>query len=263
MPIPSCQTILIRSPLTPLKTYKSPACGSRPSTCCTCNASPFMPFLISVRPTASHTRTPLGTGIIAAPARPTLAQRRSVNVAINANPAPARQLDLDQPRFLALPAARRVTDRGRLAFANHGWQRRDILGDLDRYERGQFGGARHADNPELGQPAPLVHLGRHQPVPTRDLRHIGSRRHRLRQHRQLLLDTEPATPLHAPQQLGSRVRHRSCAIASSSSKPASRILTPPSARRPSPQGYDNTTMPLMLNQAGRRCSYRAYALCPE
>src|SRR5437868_11853901 len=68
MPMPSCQTILIRSPLAPLNTYKSPACGSRPNTCCTCNASPFMPFRMSVRPTASHTRTPDGTGIIAAPA---------------------------------------------------------------------------------------------------------------------------------------------------------------------------------------------------
>src|SRR5215471_16457560 len=29
---PRCQTILIRSPLAPLKTYKLPACGSRPST---------------------------------------------------------------------------------------------------------------------------------------------------------------------------------------------------------------------------------------
>ena len=59
----------------------------------------------------------------------------------------------------------------------------------------------------------------------------------LRQHRNLLLDTEPAPPFHAPQYLGNRVRHRSCVIASSSSKPASRILTPPTARRPSPQGY--------------------------
>src|SRR5437762_506932 len=56
--------------------------------------------------------------------------------------------------------------------------------------------------------------------------------------RNLLLDTEPAPPFHAPQYLGNRVRHRSCAIASSSSKPASRILTPPAARRPSPQGYE-------------------------
>src|SRR6516165_5272874 len=46
MPMPSCQTILMRSPLAPLKTYKSPACGSRPSTCCTCNASPFIPFIL-------------------------------------------------------------------------------------------------------------------------------------------------------------------------------------------------------------------------
>jgi hypothetical protein len=56
---------------------------------------------------------------------------------------------------------------------------------------------------------------------------------RVRQHRQLLLDIKPAPPFYARQQLDSRVRHRSCAIASSSSKPASRILTPLTARRPS------------------------------
>src|SRR5436309_345194 len=37
MPIPSCQMILIRLPLAPLKTYKSPAWGSRPSASCTCS----------------------------------------------------------------------------------------------------------------------------------------------------------------------------------------------------------------------------------
>src|SRR4029077_1502949 len=35
---------------------------------CTCSAKPFMPLRMSVRPTANHTRTPLGTGITAAPA---------------------------------------------------------------------------------------------------------------------------------------------------------------------------------------------------
>src|SRR3954471_10536689 len=45
------------------KTYKSPACGSRPSACCTCSANPFMPLRMSVRPTASQTLTPEGTGI--------------------------------------------------------------------------------------------------------------------------------------------------------------------------------------------------------
>jgi hypothetical protein len=34
---------------------------------CTWMASPFMPRRMSVGPVASHTRTPLGTGIIAAP----------------------------------------------------------------------------------------------------------------------------------------------------------------------------------------------------
>ncbi len=56
-------------PRLPRKTYKSPPCGSRFSVSCTCSAKPFMPRRMSVRPTASHTRIPLGTGIIAA-ARP-------------------------------------------------------------------------------------------------------------------------------------------------------------------------------------------------
>ena len=47
--------------------YKSPAWGSRPSSCWTCSASVFMPRRMSVTPAASHTRTPPGTGIIALP----------------------------------------------------------------------------------------------------------------------------------------------------------------------------------------------------
>jgi hypothetical protein len=42
--------------------------------------------------------------------------------------------------------------------------------------------------------------------PFADLRHIRSGRRCLRQHRNLLLDTEPAPPFHAPQYLGNRVR---------------------------------------------------------
>src|ERR1700730_17626826 len=111
-----------------------------------------------------------------------------------------------------------------------------MLGDLDGHKGRQLRGSRYADNPKLGQAAPLVHLGRQYSVPARHFRHIRSRRRRLRQHRKLLLDIKPAPSLYAPQQLDRRVRHRSCAIASSSSKPASRILTPPTARRPSPEG---------------------------
>jgi hypothetical protein len=43
MPRPSCQRILIRLPLAPLNTQRSPACGSRCSASCTCIAKPFMP----------------------------------------------------------------------------------------------------------------------------------------------------------------------------------------------------------------------------
>jgi hypothetical protein len=47
----------------------------RPSACWTCSASPFMPRRMSVRPTASHTRTLDGNAIISAPARPAPAAR--------------------------------------------------------------------------------------------------------------------------------------------------------------------------------------------
>ena len=56
-----------RWPLRPRKTKRSPACGSRPRSCCTCSAGVFMPRRMSVTPVASRTRTPLGTGIIASP----------------------------------------------------------------------------------------------------------------------------------------------------------------------------------------------------
>ena len=49
-------------------------------------------------------------------------QCRRVDVAINSNPAPALQLDLDQPHFLAPPATRRVIGCGRLVFQNRRWQ---------------------------------------------------------------------------------------------------------------------------------------------
>jgi hypothetical protein len=42
-------------------------------------------------------------------------QRRRVDIAIDANPTPALQLDLDQPRFLAPPATWGAIDRGRLS----------------------------------------------------------------------------------------------------------------------------------------------------
>src|ERR1700737_1944499 len=122
-----------------------------------------------------------------------------------------------------------------------------MLGDLDGHEGRQLRGSRYADNPELGQAAPLVHLGRQHSVPARHFRHIRSRRRRLRQHRKLLLDIKPAPSLYAPQQLDRRVRHRSCAIASSSSKPASRILTPP------PQGgpHRRETLRALEDENGR------------
>ena len=56
-----------RWPLRPRKTKRSPARRSRPRSCCTCRASVFMPRRMSVTPVASHTRAPLGTGIIASP----------------------------------------------------------------------------------------------------------------------------------------------------------------------------------------------------
>jgi len=115
---------------------------------------------MSVRPTASHTRTPLGTGIIAAPARRERVPSRRIDVPIDANPAPARELDLDQPSSFASPATRCAIDCRRIGLGNRRRQRRHIFGDLHRHERRQLRGARHTDYPKLGQPAPLVHLGR-------------------------------------------------------------------------------------------------------
>jgi hypothetical protein len=64
---------------------------------------------MSVRPTASHTRTPEGTGIIARHHVENPLQCRGVNVAVDANPSATRQLNLDQPRCLTSPATWRLT----------------------------------------------------------------------------------------------------------------------------------------------------------
>src|ERR1700676_5064890 len=48
----------------------SPVKGSRPRPSCTRRARPCMPLRMSVWPVAIQIRTPLGTGIIAAPAKP-------------------------------------------------------------------------------------------------------------------------------------------------------------------------------------------------
>jgi hypothetical protein len=92
-----------------------------PGASCTCSAKPLMPLRMSVRPTASQTRTPEGTGIIESSPRQNAEnplQRRGVNIAIDANPSPAPQLDLDQPGSLPLPATRRLTAGNRLIFGH-------------------------------------------------------------------------------------------------------------------------------------------------
>jgi hypothetical protein len=65
-PWPSCQRTLIKSPRRPRKTNRWPPCGSRRSVSCTSRAKPSKPLRMSVCPVASHTRTPVGTGIIGA-----------------------------------------------------------------------------------------------------------------------------------------------------------------------------------------------------
>src|SRR5262249_36578794 len=79
-------------------------------------------------------------------------------------------------------------------------------------------------------------LGRHQIMTPGNVREIGARRTRLRQNRQFLLNAKPPAALHPPEDRRS-VRHRSCATASSSSEPASRLLCHRRARGPSPDGY--------------------------
>src|SRR5450631_1562304 len=98
MPRPSCQRILIRLPLTPLKTNRSPAWGSRRSASWTCRARPFMPRRMSVRPTASQTRTPDGTGIIAAPVRRARAAVSAYRPAADEDTVPAGKINLDRLR---------------------------------------------------------------------------------------------------------------------------------------------------------------------
>src|SRR5438132_2053756 len=234
MPMPSCQTILIRSPLTPLKTYR--IAGVRIAAqyllhpqCQPVHALPHVgPANRQPYPHAAwngdHRRASTSSTRSSAAA--------SISRSTQTRPPLSSSISIS-PGFLR----RRRRGASATAAGLASETAAGNAGDLDRHERRQFAGARHADNAELGQPAPLVYLGRQQSVPTRDLRHIRSQRRCLRQHRNLLLDTEPAPPFHAPQYLGNRVRHRSCAIANSSSKPASRTLTPPTARRPSPQGY--------------------------
>jgi hypothetical protein len=63
---PSCQITFNSSPLRPRKQNSCPLSGSRRSISCTCSDRLAKPFLMSVWPVASHTRTPLGTGVMAA-----------------------------------------------------------------------------------------------------------------------------------------------------------------------------------------------------
>jgi len=69
-PWPSCQITFKRSPRRPRKQNRCPHSGSRCNTSCTSNDKLAKPFLISVWPVTSHTRTPLGSGIMAASQSP-------------------------------------------------------------------------------------------------------------------------------------------------------------------------------------------------
>src|SRR5438132_959309 len=66
-PWPSCQMTFKRSPRLPLKQKRPPPMASRLSTSCTRKARLGKPHRMSVWPVASHTRTPVGIGIIGAP----------------------------------------------------------------------------------------------------------------------------------------------------------------------------------------------------
>src|SRR5664280_2491346 len=99
MPRPSCQMILMRSPREPRKTKRSPAWGSRRSASWTCRAKPFIPRLMSVRPTASQTRTFEGTGIIAAAQHVEYTlQRFRIDAAADADTILASKINLDRRR---------------------------------------------------------------------------------------------------------------------------------------------------------------------
>jgi hypothetical protein len=97
---------LIRSPRRPRKTNRWPLCGSRFSVSCTTSAKPGKPFLMSVWPVASHTRTPFGTGIIATQARPARAEAPRYPHRDPRGRAAAAKFDLDDAA-LAAPSAGR------------------------------------------------------------------------------------------------------------------------------------------------------------
>lgn len=85
---------------------------------------------MSVWPVASHTRTPLGTGIIGSsgPERVQNApQRLGIHVAIDADAASAAKLDLDDAALAATSARRRRWRRS----LNGGWHG-SSRNDLDR-----------------------------------------------------------------------------------------------------------------------------------
>ena len=85
-PWPSCQITFKRSPRRPRKQNRWPLKGSRFNISCTCSDRLAKPFLMSVWPVASHTRTPVGIGIIAAVRRPPLATA-AASVALSTAPA--------------------------------------------------------------------------------------------------------------------------------------------------------------------------------
>jgi hypothetical protein len=94
-PWPPCQITFNRSPLRPRKQNNCPLSGSRRSISCTCSDRLARPFLMSVWPVASHTRTPLGTGIMAAFQAHARSAAASPHLAIDNNAPAVRHHNLD------------------------------------------------------------------------------------------------------------------------------------------------------------------------
>ena len=167
---------------------------------------------MSVRPTASHTRTPLGTGIIVAPApRPRPPPKR-----VTPKPGSARERCRQiQSRSPARPAGRE----------RHRQRRHQNLSEAIRR------------SPKI--PAPAVDQTRRHIGLTRHIPHPCTGLKCRRDNRLLLLDAPPATPLGTRQYLDARHRTVSAPV---QTPVFALVLTSPIsskiARRSSAEGYD-------------------------
>jgi hypothetical protein len=164
----------------------SPVCGSRFKPCCTWIAKLFMPRRISVCPTASQTRTPEGTGIIAAtaPLRRLPPGSAGIEPGIRAVILPAK-LQLDRRLAMTLGSYRAPY---RFAFRR---------GDQQRRKPG---------NRRTHLLTPAINPPRRDVDTASDLGNDSSRREALRNNRPLLIVAPPPSTFDPGDCLNSRHR---------------------------------------------------------